>query len=140
MNGLPLDHIGIAVPSIRESAATFEPITGARCSTIEELPELGVNVAFVGSIELIEPRSSDGPIARFLARRGPGIHHVAYRVSDLRATLQDLNTRGFQLIDEEPRLGARKHLVAFIHPKSTSGTLIELVQHRPGPQELASYT
>ena len=131
MNGLPLDHIGVAVPSIQESAATFEPITGAACSTTEELPELDVNVAFVGSIELIEPRSSDGAIARFLASRGPGIHHIAYRVSDLRATLQDLNTRGFQLIDEEPRLGARKHLVAFIHPKSASGTLIELVQHSP---------
>lgn len=131
MNGLPLDHIGVAVPSIRESAATFEPIFGAACSAVEELPELDVNVAFVGSMELIEPRSSDGPIARFLARRGPGIHHVAYRVSDLRATLQDLNTRGFQLIDEEPRLGARDQLVAFVHPKSTDGTLIELVQRGP---------
>ena len=129
MNGLPLDHVGVAVPSIQESAATFEPITGATCSTIEELPEQDVNVAFVGSIELIEPRSNTSPVARFLTRRGPGIHHVAYRVSDLRATLQDLNTRGFQLIDEEPRLGARGHLVAFIHPKATGGTLIELVQH-----------
>ncbi len=119
MNGLPLDHIGIAVPSIRESAATFEPIAGAPCSATEELPEQGVNVAFVGSIELIEPRSDTSPVARFLTRRGPGIHHVAYRVSDLRATLQDLNTRGFQLIDEEPRLGARGHLVAFVHPEST---------------------
>ena len=131
MNGLPLDHVGVAVPSIQESAATFEPITGATCSTIEELPEHDVNVAFVGSIELIEPRSDTSSVARFLTRRGPGIHHVAYRVSDLRATLQDLNTRGFQLIDEEPRLGARGHLVAFVHPKSTGGTLIELVQRRP---------
>ena len=131
MIGLPLDHVGVAVPSIQESAATFEPITGATCSAIEELPKEGVNVAFVGSIELIEPRSSTSPVARFLTRRGPGIHHVAYRVPDLRTALQDLNTRGFQLIDEEPRLGARGHLVAFIHPKSTGGTLIELVQHRP---------
>ena len=131
MNGLPLDHVGVAVPSIQESAATFEPITGATCSTIEELPEHDVNVAFVGSIELIEPRSDTSPVARFLTRRGPGIHHVAYRVSDLRTTLQDLNTRGFQLIDEEPRLGARGHLVAFVHPKSTGGTLIELVQRGP---------
>ena len=131
MNGLPLDHIGVAVASIRESAATLEPIMGTTCSNIEELPGHDVNVAFVGSIELIEPRSSASPVARFLTRRGPGIHHVAYRVSDLRATLQDLNTRGFHLIDEEPRPGARGHLVAFIHPKSTSGTLIELVQHSP---------
>lgn len=131
MNGLPLDHVGIAVPSIREASSTFEPITGVSCSSIEELPREKVNVAFVGSIELIEPISSAGPVARFLTRHGPGIHHIAYRVSDLRATLQDLNTRGFQLIDEEPRQGARGHLVAFIHPKSTAGTLIELVQHRP---------
>jgi len=131
MNGFPLDHVGVAVASIRESAATLEPIMGATCSSVEELPGHDVNVAFVGSIELIEPRSSASPVARFLARRGPGIHHVAYRVSDLRATLQDLNTRGFQLIDEEPRPGARGHLVAFIPPKSTAGTLIELVQHGP---------
>ena len=140
MNGLPLDHIGVAVQSIQESAAHFEPITGDTCSTIEELPKLGVNVAFVGSIELIEPRSGYGPIARFLARRGPGIHHVAYQVSDLRATLHDLNTRGFQLIDREPRLGARKHLVAFINPKSASGTLIELVQHSPDPESSPPHT
>ncbi len=131
MNGFPLDHVGVAVPSIRESAATFEPISGATCSSIEELPGHDVNVAFIGSIELIEPRSSASPVARFLARHGPGIHHLAYRVSDLRATLQDLNTRGFQLIDEEPRPGARGHLAAFVHPKSTGGALIELVQHGP---------
>ena len=131
MNGLPLDHVGVAVPSIQESAATYESITGATCSAIEELPALGVNVAFVGSIELIEPRSGASSVARFLTRRGPGIHHVAYRVSDLRATLHDLNTRGFQLVDEEPRPGARGHLVAFVHPKSTGGTLVELVQRRP---------
>jgi len=131
MNGLPLDHIGVAVPSIQESAATYESISGATCSGIEELPEQGVNVAFIGSIELIEPRSSTGSVARFLTRRGPGIHHIAYRVSDLRSTLQDLNIRGFQLIDEEPRLGARGHLVAFVHPESTGGILIELVQRGP---------
>ena len=131
MNGFPIDDVGIAVPSIQESAATFEPITGTTCSSVEELPREDVNVAFVGSIELIEPRSSTSPVARFLAKRGPGVHHVAYRVPDLRATLQDLSTRGFQLIDREPRTGARGHLVAFVHPKSTGGTLIELVQHNP---------
>jgi methylmalonyl-CoA/ethylmalonyl-CoA epimerase len=131
MNGFPLDHVGVAVPSIQESAATFEPITGATCSNVEELPREDVNVAFVGFIELIEARSSASPVARFLASRGPGVHHIAYRVPDLLATLQDLNTQGFQLIDKEPRTGARGHLVAFVHPKSTSGTLIELVQHSP---------
>ncbi|HIF08227.1 MAG TPA: methylmalonyl-CoA epimerase [Gemmatimonadetes bacterium] len=129
MNGLPLDHVGVAVPSIQESAAIFEPVTGATCSHIEELPEQDVNVAFLGSVELIEPRSDSSPIARFLASHGPGLHHIAYRVADLRETLQHLNTREFQLIDQNPRPGAQGHLVAFIHPKSTGGTLIELVQH-----------
>jgi methylmalonyl-CoA/ethylmalonyl-CoA epimerase len=131
MNGFPLDHVGVAVASIQESAATFEPITGATCSSVEELPTEDVNVAFVGFIELIEPRSSASSVARFLANRGPGVHHIAYRVPDLLATLQDLNTRGFQLIDKEPRRGAREYLVAFVHPESTGGTLVELVQHSP---------
>lgn len=132
MNGFPLDHVGIAVSSIQKSAAIFEPITGATCSQIEELPEHDVNVAFIGSIELIEPRSTSSPVARFLTRHGPGLHHIAYRVPDLRSTLQHLNTREFQLIDEAPRPGARGHTVAFIHPRSTGGILIELVQQGPG--------
>jgi methylmalonyl-CoA epimerase len=134
MNGFPLDHVGIAVPSIQESAAMFEPITGATCSRIEELPEHDVNVAFIGSIELIEPRSDSSRVARFLARHGPGLHHIAYRVPDLLSTLQHLNTREFQLIDKAPRPGARGDTVAFIHPKSTGGTLIELVQHGPASE------
>ena len=132
MNGFPLDHVGIAVPSIQESAAILEPVTGTTCSHIEELPEHDVNVAFMGSIELIEPRSSSSPVAHFLARHGPGLHHIAYRVPDLRSTLRQLDAQEFQLIDTEPRPGARGHTVAFIHPKSTSGALIELVQHGPG--------
>ena len=128
MNGYPLDHVAIAVRSIHESAATFEPVTGCACSTLEELPSQGVNVAFMGALELIEPRSSDGAVARFLERRGSGIHHIAYRVPDIRAALQELKTRGFQLIDDEPRPGARGHQVAFLDPKTTDGVLIELVQ------------
>ena len=110
MNGYPLDHVAIAVRSIQESAATLEPVTGCACSTIEELPAEGVNVA------------------RFIERRGPGLHHIAFRVPDLRAALEELKTRGFQPIDEEPRSGARGHQVAFLHPKTTGGVLIELVQ------------
>jgi methylmalonyl-CoA/ethylmalonyl-CoA epimerase len=128
MNGYPLDHVAIAVRSIQESAATFEPVTGCACSTPEELPSQGVNVAFMGTLELIEPRSSDGAVARFLEGRGSGLHHIAYRVPDIRAALQELKTRGFQLIDQEPRLGARGHQVAFLDPKTTDGVLIELVQ------------
>jgi len=128
MNGYPLDHVGIAVRSIQESAATFEPVTGCTCSTLEELLSQGVNVAFMGSIELIEPRSGSSGIARFIKRRGPGLHHVAFRVPDIRTALQELKTLGFQVIDDEPRPGARGHQVAFLHPQTAGGVLIELVQ------------
>jgi len=128
MNGYPLDHVGIAVRSIQESAATFEPVTGCTCSTPEELLSQGVNVAFMGSIELIEPRSGSSGIARFIKRRGPGLHHVAFRVPDIRTALQELKTLGFQVIDDEPRPGARGHQVAFLHPQTAGGVLIELVQ------------
>ena len=129
MNGYPLDHVAVAVRSIQEAAATFEPVTGCACSTVEELPAHGVNVAFMGALELIEPRSPDSTVARFIDRHGPGIHHMAYRVSDIRAALTKLKTLGFQPIDEEPRSGARGHQVAFLNPKSTGGALIELVQY-----------
>ena len=128
MNGYPLDHVGIAVSSIQESAALLEPVTGHACSPVEELPDHGVNVAFIGLLELLEPRSPDSAVARFIERRGSGLHHIAYRVPDLRAALAELNTRGFQLIDREPRSGARGHQVAFLHPRGTGGVLIELVQ------------
>ncbi len=128
MNGYPLDHVAIAVRSIQESAATFEPVTGCACSPLEELPSQGVNVAFLGALELIEPRSESSGVARFLERQGAGLHHIAYRVPDIPAALAELKTRGFQPIDEEPRAGARGHQVAFLHPKTTGGVLIELVQ------------
>ena len=128
MNGYPLDHIAIAVRSIREAAATFEPVTGCACSPLEELPAQGVNVAFLGALELIEPLSADSSVARFIERKGPGLHHIAYRVPDIRTALAELKTRGFQPIDEEPRAGARGDQVAFLHPKTTGGVLIELVE------------
>ncbi len=128
MNGYPLDHVAIAVRSIRASAALFEPVTGHSCSIIEELPAHDVNVAFLGPLELIEPRSAQSPVARFIEQRGPGLHHVAYRVIDIAVALEDLKSRGFRLIDEKPRPGARGHQVAFLHPEATGGTLIELVQ------------
>ena len=129
MNGYPLDHVAVAVRSIRDSAALFEPVTGHSCSTIEELPAHDVNAAFLGPLELIEPRSPESPIARFIERSGPGLHHIAYRVIDIAAALEDLRSRGFQVIDEKPRPGARGHQVAFLHPRATGGTLVELVQH-----------
>jgi methylmalonyl-CoA epimerase len=103
-------------------------MTGVRSSPIEELPEHGVNVAFVGQVELLEPRGPDSGLARFLEKRGPGLHHVAYRVTDLAAELARLRAAGFRLVDERPRSGAGGHLVAFVHPASMEGTLWELVQ------------
>lgn len=129
MNGLPLDHVAIAVASINEARATYEHLTGETCSPLEAVPSQGVNVAFIGQIELIEPTDPGGPIARFVEKHNGGLHHVAYRVDDIRTELDRLVAQGFDLIDSDPRPGARGHQVAFLHPRSTGGVLIELVQH-----------
>jgi len=128
MNALPLDHVGVAVSSIEEARPIFELLTGATCSEVEELDAQGVDVAFVGSIELLEPRSPDTPVGRFLERRGPGLHHVALRVPDATSALDRLRAAGLEAVDDEPRPGARGHTVAFLHPRSTAGVLVELVE------------
>lgn len=125
---LVLDHVGIATPSISGAARHYELLTGTPCSPVEQVPAHGVNVAFIGQIELLEPSGEGSPLHRFLERRGPGLHHVAYRVPDLAAALRRLSDDGAQLIDTSPRPGARGHLVAFVHPKSAGGVLWELVQ------------
>lgn len=128
MDGLTVDHIAIAVPSITDAATTFELLMGQTCSPIEELPTQGVNVAFVGSLELIEPRGPDTSVARFIKSRGAGLHHIALRVPDISGALARYRESGVRLIDEQPRPGARGHRVAFLHPASTGGVLVELVQ------------
>lgn len=133
MPSYPLDHVAIATPSIQEAASLFQLLTGARCSPVEELPAQGVRVAFVGQIELLEPLGSDGPVGRFLQRRGPGLHHVAYRVPDVSRALAAFVAEGMEPIDPEPRPGARGHLVAFLHPRTTGGVLWELVQAEAEP-------
>ncbi len=125
---LPLDHVAVAVPSIEDFHAVYESISGATCSDPEVLESQGVRVTFCGSVELMEPLGPDTIVGRFLARRGPGLHHIAYRSDDLEADLRRLGGEGFELIDEEPRAGAGGHRVAFLHPRSTGGVLIELVQ------------
>jgi methylmalonyl-CoA/ethylmalonyl-CoA epimerase len=124
----PLDHVGVAVHSIAESAPTFELISGEACSTPETLQAQGVRVAFVGSVELLEPLAPDTTIGRFLDKRGQALHHVAYRTEDLEGDLARLDAAGLQLIDRTPRQGASGHRVAFIHPSSTGGVLVELVE------------
>lgn len=127
MFSFPLDHVGVAVTSLEEACALFQSLAGTPCSSPEILETQGVRVAFAGSVELIEPLGPDTTVGLFLERRGPGLHHIAYRVPDLPDVLSRLSEEGFRLIDAEPRDGARGHQVAFLHPKSTGGILIELV-------------
>ncbi len=128
MNRFPLDHVAVAVASIEEARALFELVTGEACSPLESIESQGVKVAFVGTVELLEPTDPQGSVARFLERRGSALHHVAFRVPDLESALSELAAAGIRVIDEVPRIGARGHRVAFLHPDSTQGTLIELVQ------------
>ncbi|HSG08605.1 MAG TPA: methylmalonyl-CoA epimerase [Longimicrobiales bacterium] len=125
---LPLDHVGIAVSSIEDAARLFELVSGQAGSPSEELPSQGVRVAFCGQVELLEPLGPDTTVGRFLERRGQSIHHIAYRSDNLQADLDRLAAQGVELIDVKPRPGARGHLVAFVHPRSTGGILVELVQ------------
>lgn len=130
---MKIDHIGIATNGIEEAAAAYRDALGIQVSETEEVSGQKVRVAMLpigeSRIELLEATSADSPISKFLAKRGPGIHHIALRVDDIRARLADLKSKGARLIDEEPRLGAGGCLVAFIHPSSTGGVLIELVEN-----------
>lgn len=128
MDGLTVDHIAIAVASIKDAAPTFELLMDQTCSRVEELSGQGVNVAFVGSLELIEPRGPDTAVARFIESRGAGLHHIAFRVPDISEALARYRESGVRLLDEQARPGARGHQVAFLHPESTGGVLVELVQ------------
>lgn len=128
----PLDHVAVAVPDIGAVLPLFELIAGATSSPLERVESQNVDVAFVGSgatrIELIQPTSPDSTVQRFLDKRGSGLHHIAYRVQDLDATLKRLAAGGIELIDRTGRPGAQGHRVAFLHPGSTAGILIELVE------------
>jgi methylmalonyl-CoA/ethylmalonyl-CoA epimerase len=125
-----LTHIGIAVKNLEASAATFSRLFGIARGHVEEVPEQRVKVTFFsigdGGIELLEATSPDSPIAKFLEKRGEGIHHLSFEVDDIEAELHRLKQEGFQLIDEQPRAGADGYRVAFLHPKSTNGVLIEI--------------
>jgi methylmalonyl-CoA/ethylmalonyl-CoA epimerase len=129
---MKIDHIGIATNGIEEAASVYRDALGLSIAETEEVASQKVRVAMLpvgeSRIELLEPTTDDSPISKFLARRGPGVHHVAFNVPDIRAALADLKAKGTRLIDEEPRPGAGGCLVAFIHPSSTGGVLLELVQ------------
>jgi methylmalonyl-CoA/ethylmalonyl-CoA epimerase len=124
----PLHHVAVAVPSLEAARSHFETLANAPGSVPETVESQGVRIMFVGSVELIEPLTPDSTVARFLERRGSGLHHIAYQSDDILSDLARLKEAGLLLIDEEPRLGAAGHLVAFVHPQSTGLVLIELVQ------------
>ncbi len=131
---MKVDHIGIATPTIDQGLALWRDALGLEPDAPEEVAEQGVRVCMlpVGDthVELLEPLSADSAVGKFLAKRGPGIHHIAIEVRDIKASLAELKQKGARLIDETPRVGARGCLVAFVHPSSTNGVLLELVQHQ----------
>lgn len=129
MTGLPLHHVALAVESLATAVPLYESITGAAGSPPEILTDQGVRVAFVGpSLELLEPLEADSGVGRFLARNGPGLHHIAFTSTDIEADLARLAAEGYELIDAVPRPGAFGHRVAFLHPRSTGRVLVELVE------------
>jgi len=123
-------HVGLAVASIESALSFYRNVLGLSPGEPETVDGARiVSLPFGESeVELLEPRDADGPIAKFLARRGPGIHHIAYRVPDLEAALRACDAQGYRLIDEEPRTGQGGKRVAFVHPKTTDGILIELTE------------
>ena len=134
---MKIDHIGIATRGIEESLAFWRDALGLEVAHTETVEEQGVRVAMlpVGEprVELLEPTGPETPVGKFLEKRGPGIHHVAVRVADIRASLARLKAGGARLIDEEPRFGAGGCLVAFVHPAASGGVLLELVEHLNEP-------
>ena len=129
-----LDHIGIAVEDLEEALAFYRDALGFNVDATEEVGSQAVRAHFLNvgsaSLELLEATSPQSPVARFISRRGAGLHHITLRVDDIDEALTRLRARGVQLIDETPRDGAEGSLVAFIHPHSTHGVLIELKQQR----------
>ncbi|PKR80192.1 methylmalonyl-CoA epimerase [Brumimicrobium salinarum] len=129
-----IEHIGIAVRNMDEAIQTYEKLLNSKCYKVEEVASEGVKTAFfkVGDskIELLEATNPNSPIAKFIEKRGVGMHHIAYDVSDIEIEIKRLKDLGFALIQQSPKNGADNKLIAFLHPKSTEGTLVELCQER----------
>ena len=129
-----IEHIGIAVSNIQEASLIYEKLFGAAAYKQEEVASEGVKTAFFKSgpnkIELLEATNPESPIAKFIAKKGEGIHHIAFEVEDIAFEIVRLKKEGFIILNEIPKNGADNKLVAFLHPKSTNGVLIELCQER----------
>jgi len=130
---MKIDHIGIAVKSLTDALKVYEEIIGLKVSGYDQVDDQGVRVAMLpvgeSRIELLEPMTPDSPIEKFMAKRGEGIHHIAVRVDNIELALERLKAAGARLIDTVPRKGAHNTRIAFIHPASTHGVLMELVEH-----------
>lgn len=126
-----LEHVGIAVSNLDEALTIFEKTLGLKVESIIKVKEQGARVAILPlggtKIELLEPMG-EGPLTRFLERRGEGLHHIAFEVSDIHGFLKGLKDKGIKLVDEVPRIGAEGFKIAFLHPKSTRGVLLELCE------------
>ena len=127
-----IDHVGIAVEEIDGALETYTGTFGMALVHRERVPAQGVELAMLAAghehVELVAPLGPDTPVGRFLAARGPGLHHVAYRVADIDATIATLRERSVAMIDETPRAGALESRIAFLHPRSAGGVLTEIVQ------------
>lgn len=136
MNPAHIEHIGIAVRNLDSAIGFYERILGLKCHKIEEVADQKVRVAFfrIGqtTVELLEPTDNDSPVARFIEKRGEGMHHLAFAVEDIEKKLDEAGRKGIRLIDKVPRRGADGKDIAFIHPESTGGVLIELCEKRNG--------
>ncbi len=132
MFNLRITHIGIAVKDADAAIKLYREILGLEPSSVETVENQNVKTIHIpigdSSIELLESTSPDGVVAKFIEKRGEGIHHIAIEVDDIEGTLTKMKTAGFQLIDESPRIGAGNMMIAFVHPRSTNGVLLELCQ------------
>jgi len=127
-----LNHIGIAVSNLNEALGIYEGILGLKLVKIRVVEEQGVKVALLLAgeikIELLEPTNEESPVAKFIVKKGEGIHHIALTVSNIKNSLEEIKRKGITLIDEKPRIGIEGHKIAFLHPKNTKNVLIELCE------------
>ncbi|SRR6266404_1340653 len=138
MTNMKIDHLGIAVKSISDSLSFYRDVLGIELAGTETVDDQGVHVALLpvgeARIELLEPISAETPVGRFITKRGEGVHHICYEVDDLSSKLEELRSRGVRLLEGYPRRGAEGKLVAFLHPASAHGILVELVEKARTPQ------
>lgn len=132
LDALEFDHVAVAARSFDDVLPLLERLTGAKATAPERVDAQGVDVRFLGDLEVIVPFESSTGVARFLDRRGPGLHHVAYRTDDVAALMKKLSAEGWEFTSPEPTTGRGGHRIAFVHPRFTGGLLVELVEKRSG--------